>query len=84
MVLDWLEALVRMMGRGDTMLSNKRKQDLEDLFFLDDTPPDHLDEEELDYSVQAQPNLWRIEDNGFRLAGRVFCRIASENPVRPG
>ncbi len=31
------------------MLSNKRKQDLEDLFFLDDTPPDHLDEEELDY-----------------------------------
>lgn len=38
-----------MMGKGDTMLSNKRKQDLEDLFFLDDTPPDHLDEEELDY-----------------------------------
>ena len=31
------------------MLSNKRKQDLEDLFFLDDTPPDHLDEDELDY-----------------------------------
>ena len=31
------------------MLSNKRKQDLEDLFFLDDTPPDHLDDEELDY-----------------------------------
>lgn len=31
------------------MLSNKRKRDLEDLFFLDDTPPDHLDDEELDY-----------------------------------
>ena len=31
------------------MLSDKRKRDLEDLFFLDDTPPDRLDEEELDY-----------------------------------
>ena len=31
------------------MLSNKRKRDLEDMFFLDDTPPDRLDEEELDY-----------------------------------
>ena len=31
------------------MLSNKRKRDLEDLFFLDDIPPDHLDDEELDY-----------------------------------
>lgn len=31
------------------MLSNKRKRDLEDLFFLDDIPPDYLDDEELDY-----------------------------------
>ena len=31
------------------MLSNRRKRDLEDLFFLDDTPPDHLDDEELEY-----------------------------------
>jgi len=31
------------------MLNDKRKRDLEDLFFIDDTPPDHLDEEELDY-----------------------------------
>lgn len=31
------------------MLSDKRKRDLEDSFFLDDTPPDHLDDEELDY-----------------------------------
>ena len=31
------------------MLSNKHKRDLENLFFLGDTPPDHLDDEELDY-----------------------------------
>lgn len=31
------------------MLSNQRKRDLEDLFFLDDTPPDHLDDEEWEY-----------------------------------
>lgn len=31
------------------MLSDKQKQDLEDLFFLNDTPPDHLDDEELEY-----------------------------------
>ena len=37
------------MWRGGTMLSNKRKRDLEDSFFLDDTPPDHLDGEEFEY-----------------------------------
>lgn len=37
------------------MLSNERKRDLEDLFFLDDTPPDHLDDEELEYwSILSQ------------------------------
>lgn len=37
------------------MLSNKRKRDLEDLFFLDDSPPDSLNDEELEYwSVLSQ------------------------------
>lgn len=31
------------------MLSDKRKRDLEDLFFLDGTLPDYLDDEELEF-----------------------------------
>ena len=31
------------------MLNEKRKQDLMDLFFLDDAPPDCLDDEELEF-----------------------------------
>ncbi|NBI65767.1 hypothetical protein D1646_02870 [Pseudoflavonifractor sp. 60] len=31
------------------MLSNERRRDLEDLFFLDGTPPDHLADEEWEY-----------------------------------
>ena len=31
------------------MLSGKQKQRLQDLFFLDNTPPDLLDPEELEY-----------------------------------
>ena len=57
------------------MLSNKRKQDLEDLFFLDDTPPDHLDEEELDY--------WSMLSHQWNQAlSQMYQKISRQDNLR--
>ncbi len=57
------------------MLSNKRKQDLEDLFFLDDTPPDHLDEEELDY--------WSMLSQQWNQAlSQMYQKISRQDNLR--
>lgn len=57
------------------MLSNQRKRDLEDLFFLDDTPPDRLDDEELEY--------WSMLSQQWDLALlHIYQKISQQDNLR--
>jgi len=57
------------------MLSNKRKRDLEDMFFLDDTPPGRLDEEELDY--------WAMLSQQWNQAlSDIYQKISQQDNLR--
>lgn len=57
------------------MLSNKRKRDLEDLFFLDDTPPDRLDDEELEY--------WSMLSQQWDQAlSHIYQKISQQDNLR--
>jgi hypothetical protein len=57
------------------MLSNKRKCDLEDLFFLDDSPPDSLNDEELEY--------WSVLSQQWNQAlSHIYRKISQQDGLR--
>lgn len=57
------------------MLNSERKRDLEDLFWEDYTPPDHLDDEEWEY-WSALSRQWN------QALGQLYQEIIQQDNLR--